>query len=134
MINYAIVSIMNRPSQTNMVVPRKITRHHRVTLPSALCHVVGIEPEGFVTTHRARNDRGVIMIRPCPAPQYPTRSRQPGRARRVSLLGQVVIPAALLNETGLGAGALVGFCLGQAAIRMFAADRLAVLPTPRRFR
>lgn len=123
---------MYRLEQANIVGPRRITRYRRVTLPSSLCRAVGIEAGGFVTTLRARNDRGVIMIRPCPAPLHLTRSRRPGRARRVSPVRQVAIPAELLNGAGLDAGSLVGFRLGSAAIAMFAADRLAVLPTPRR--
>lgn len=130
---HARISTMQGATPSLPVGPRRITKHRRVALPKALCQVVGIEADGFVTTRRARNDRGVIMIRPCLTPTQRTVSRDCSRARPVSQVGQVAIPAALLEEVGLDKGSLVAFSVGSAAIRMFSADRVAVLPAPRRF-
>lgn len=120
----AIISSMRAADRSNVVGPRRITEFRRVPLPVAFSEELGIKPNGYVTTTRARNDRHTIMIRPCEEPAESGRRRDIDRPRRVDTVRQVAFPAELLKNTGLAIGSLVSFSLGVAAIKMFSSSRV----------
>ena len=88
----------------------------------ALSPGVGVDQRGAMIGARS-------MIRPHLASPRPTGDRRdPNWPRRVSLSGQVTLPAVLLAAPGLDIGDWVAFSAGRSGLRLYSAQRVRAMP------
>lgn len=108
--------------------PRRINEWRRMAVPQRQAKAVGIVAGGRCRSARC-NDRGALMIRPHLASPRPTGDRRdPNWPRRVSLSGQVTLPAVLLAAPGLDIGDWVAFSAGRSGLRLYSAQRVRAMP------
>jgi antitoxin component of MazEF toxin-antitoxin module len=73
----------------------------RVCLPKKLAKPLGLTPGEFARVGVSPHHDGELVVSAAPAPEQLRRSRDPHRARRVTALAQLSLPAALLDAVGV---------------------------------
>lgn len=78
---------------------RQVSSLRRVTIPKKLAVAADIPDKGYVVVTKPRRSPPVLLLTPVPEPEDKKEkdTRDPARPRRLNPVGQVTLPAPLMN-------------------------------------